>query len=461
MPTLHDAFGLEVTAASAAATDALATCQVDYLSFSARLMDSVKAALVVDPDMPMARALRGYLLLSGRQREFVEPAMHIAEAIVRESNRFTQREALHGEALLSWARGDVETAIDLWEEILGAHPRDIIALRLAHFAYLFSGRPRAMRDSVNRVIWAFDDADPLTGYLLGMQAFGFEEAGDYARARELAEAALARNPDPWALHAYTHCCEMLDQPDAGRAFLDRHAASYLDSGLRNHLDWHHALMSIDAGQLQPALAVLDASLTREGAEMPPLICDHVSLLLRLQLAGVDAGLRWRQIAAFARPRIGDHALIFHDAHYMLALASAGDAADAERLLESLAVFSENNSFAVGEQANRFGIDLLRGLRDYAFGDFEAAHLLLRPIRRDWFRMGGSHAQRDLFDQIFIDTATRAGHLHEAVALLAERTAVQCDNAQSWARFADALAAIGEAGRAREATARADALRHRR
>jgi tetratricopeptide (TPR) repeat protein len=458
MPLQEDALGLAVTAASATAAAALAHCQASQLAFSTTLMDDVKAALVADPAMPMARALRGYLLLSARQREHVDAARRIGEAIVRESNAFTQREALHGEALLSWAGGDIETAVDLWEEILGAHPRDTVALRFAHFAYLYSGRSRALRDSVNRVAWAFDPDHPLTGYVYGMQAFGFEETGDYARARELAQVALARQADPWALHAFTHCCEMQDHADEGRAFLDRHAASAHASGLRNHLDWHHALMSIDAGEPAQALAVLDACLARDGAEQPPLVCDHVALALRLQLLGVDVGTRWKRIAGFARTRIGDHALIFHDAHYMLALACAGEAADAERLLESLALFSENNTFAVGEQANRFGIDLLRGLRDYAFGDHAAAHVLLRPIRRDWFRMGGSHAQRDLFDQVLIDTATRAGHLHEAVALLAERTAVQRDNANSWQQFARALAAIGETARSEAAAGRAAALR---
>jgi hypothetical protein len=45
---------------------------------------------------------------------------------------------------------------------------------------------------------------------------------------------------------------------------------------------------------------------------------------------------------------------------------------------------------------------------------------LAPVRKDLWRIGGSHAQRDLFTLILIDSATRSGDASLAAALRAER-----------------------------------------
>ncbi len=50
--------------------------------------------------------------------------------------------------------------------------------------------------------------------------------------------------------------------------------------------------------------------------------------------------------------------------------------------------------------------------------------LLRPIRSDAQRFGGSHAQRDLLDLTLIEAAFRSGDRALAVALAAERRALR-------------------------------------
>jgi len=49
----------------------------------------------------------------------------------------------------------------------------------------------------------------------------------------------------------------------------------------------------------------------------------ISLLLRLELRGVDVGTRWEELAAYLTVRIHEHALAFQDLHYVYALARAG------------------------------------------------------------------------------------------------------------------------------------------
>jgi hypothetical protein len=49
----------------------------------------------------------------------------------------------------------------------------------------------------------------------------------------------------------------------------------------------------------------------------------IALLLRLDLAGVEVGSRWRSLARPLQLRLAEHALPFQDLHYVYALARGG------------------------------------------------------------------------------------------------------------------------------------------
>ena len=55
------------------------------------------------------------------------------------------------------------------------------------------------------------------------------------------------------------------------------------------------------------------------------------------------------------------------------------------------------------------------------GDFAAAVEAMRPALGVMYRLGGSHAQQDVLEQLFLDAAVRAG-LDEDARLLLERVA---------------------------------------
>jgi hypothetical protein len=50
-----------------------------------------------------------------------------------------------------------------------------------------------------------------------------------------------------------------------------------------------------------------------------------------------------------------------------------------------------------------------------------------PVKRRIRRIGASHAQRDVFDQLLIDAAVRGGRFADARELLAERLAWRPNN----------------------------------
>ena len=69
-----------------------------------------------------------------------------------------------------------------------------------------------------------------------------------------------------------------------------------------------------------------------------------------------------------------------------------------------------------------GIPALSGLNAFAEGRYEAAFADLSLARPDIQTIGGSHAQRDVFERITIDAGLRAGKYAQAQALLQQRQA---------------------------------------
>lgn len=56
---------------------------------------------------------------------------------------------------------------------------------------------------------------------------------------------------------------------------------------------------------------------------------------------------------------------------------------------------------------------------HGVGQYDRAVALMRPVLGEMFRLGGSHAQQDVLEQVFLDAAIKAG-CPDDCALLIER-----------------------------------------
>ena len=211
---LSDARGLAVTAASPEAVAALDATVVAYCGMRLDTGDNLKRTLAADPGFLFAHTLKGYFMMLFAKRDFVAraaQALAAAEAAAQAVGG-TARERSHLAALRDWVRGDWVAALARWEAILLDHPRDLVALRLAQYSTLYKGDSEGLRDSVGRVLYAWDDGVPGYGFVLGAYAFGLEEVGDYAAAERAGRRAIELNPaDVWAAHAVAHVFEMQDR----------------------------------------------------------------------------------------------------------------------------------------------------------------------------------------------------------------------------------------------------------
>src|SRR5262249_26997709 len=104
-----------------------------------------------------------------------------------------------------------------------------------------------------------------------------------------------------------------------------------------------------------------------------------------------------------------------------------------------------------------GLPLARAVVAHRRGAYGDVVDQLMPVRREFRRIGGSHAQRDLFDQLLIDAAWRGRRFDVATELLAERTTRRPRNIWGWKHYAAVLDARGASGAA-AARGALDALR---
>jgi hypothetical protein len=73
------------------------------------------------------------------------------------------------------------------------------------------------------------------------------------------------------------------------------------------------------------------------------------------------------------------------------------------------------------------------------GEHQRVIDILMPARRNLWQMGGSHAQRDLFFQLLVDSAVKLGRREILDLLLFELGAIGFDHLTERSSYADAVA----------------------
>ncbi len=414
----HDFCGLAVALPPDAAPAWDATVR-GFLAHAAATPDHLAETLRRAPHFALGHAARGlFLMLLGR-RELAAAARDAHAAALAGAG--DTRADLYVAALGDWLAGRPRAAADRMEAVLARWPADALAMKLAQAINFVMGRGSAMRASTDRLepLWR---EHPARGYLLGCRAFALEEGGDYAAALRAGEQALALAPDDaWGLHAVAHVHDMTGRAAAGLAWLTPRRAAWAHcNNFRFHVWWHMALMEIDLGRCDAALALYDAEVRASPTDDYRDVANAASLLVRLELEGVDVGRRWAELADIAERRSEDGCVVFADLHYLLALLGDRRRAAAEALLARMAR-SARGSGEMDGVARDPGLDAAGALAAMGRGEHARAAAGLARAAAGLPRIGGSHAQRDVFERLRIEAAMRAGLLDAAEAALAART----------------------------------------
>lgn len=460
MSLITGRYGLSYTAATPEAVAAFDETVTSYLGFGRDIGDRLKGVFGQDTDMVMAHIAKGYffkLFGSAVMAERAEKALEKAESLVTETE-ITARETSHLDALRAWCAEDLDGATAAWERALLEHPKDVFALRLAHFNHFYDGEGRLMRDSVARVLPEWEVGDRDLGFVLGMYAFGLEEAGDYAAAERVGRRAVEINPaDAWSVHAVAHVMEMQGRHGEGIRWVAELEESWATTNnFRFHLYWHRALYHLERHEFDQVFELYDRQIASDiESDMYLDVCNAASLLWRLELYGVDVGGRWTDLAEVSLKHVEDHELIFVAMHYLMVLLKTGEREAARKLSAHLRAYA-NSDMSQGRVTAACGLATATAMEALANGNAAGAVAALYPVRSEMYRMGGSHAQRDIWEEMLVDAAVRTDP-SLARALLAERTAAKPLNAWGWRKYADALEATGASGKSEAARARAEDL----
>ncbi len=426
---VDDALGLPIGAASHAAAKALDDVVLGYLGYRADIPQRMATLLELDPEFGLAHCLKGYFAMLAYKRAAVPVAEAAAADAARLTTNATPRERAHVTALRHWIDGEPDRAVDVWEHILGEHPRDILAFRLAHFVNFWLGRPDMMLASVLRVETHWSDELPGFGAILGCRCFAHEECGHYTEAEAAGRAAIDRDPgDLWAAHGVAHVMEMQGRRSEGIAWIDGLRDNWRDANnLRHHLWWHAAMFHLEHGEMDRVLALYDEQFRNLASRLtdaqPDLYIDvqnAASMLFRLQRHGVDVGDRWTELADKAEPRIGDCLSAFTLPHWMMALTATGRDASAQRMIELMRAFAQGPGI-IASLVGSIALPICQAVRAHARGDYDQAVTTMQPALGAMYRLGGSHAQQDVLEQLYLDAAMKSGR-HDAARLLLERVA---------------------------------------
>ena len=438
---VRDLLGFSLTGASGNSVGHYARAVHQLQCFIGDPVASIDAAIAADPGFVMAHVFKGYLFGLATEREATAVALQCHDTAAALSGSL--REQAHVAALGALAGGGWHQAGRILEELTTEYPRDGLALQAGHQIDFFTGNARMLRDRMARALLAWDSATPGYHAMLGMQAFGYEEMGDYARAETFGRAAIELEPrDGWAQHAVAHVMEMQCRQRDGIAWMRANPENWTkESFLQIHNWWHLALFHYDLGEVDEVLALYDGPIYGSGSPLALNMVDASAILWRLHLGGVDVGSRWQRLADNWSGKAADANYAFNDIHAMMAFVGSGRTDLTRRLLDAqntaMAAKDDNAAFT-----RNIGHPIALGILKFGDGDYAEAVRLISPVRAIAHGFGGSHAQRDVIDLTLIEAAIRAGDRALAQALSAERLNVRPDSPLShmFARRAEEVAA---------------------
>ena len=442
----QDVFGQTVSLTRDATVADWSATQRAFLAHGAATPTHLARVLEAEPDFALAHAVQGlFYLLLGR-RELVEPArtaLATAQSAALRSGA-TERERHYLAALEAWLAGAPSRAVAEMERVLESDPTDPLAMKLSQAIRFVLGDAVGMRASAERLLPAYEPDHPARGYLLGCHAFALEETGAYEQAEIAGRQALWLAPDDaWGLHAVAHVHDMTGRARQGLQWLtDREEAWAHCNNFRFHVWWHKALMHLDQGEIDEVLDLYDREIRAERTDDYRDISNGVSLLMRLELEGVDVGDRWEEMAELSARRTEDGCLIFADLHYLLALAGRDRKAEARRLVNRIHKDAKLRQSEAQERMASPGCHAASGLEAFGEGDYALAFAHLSRARGDMQLAGGSHAQRDVFERMTIDAGLRAGEFDAAEAILDDRRAKRAGGEDNYALARRALITAG-------------------
>jgi predicted Zn-dependent protease len=451
-----DLLGNPVSAAHEATRRGIDEFIGGYLAYETRA-EGIVAVADADPQCCIANVYAGLLWMF---LEAPDAALHAAKylAAAERAAAATPRERLNTALLRAWVTDEPAEALRLCDLISDDFPRDLVIVKTHQYFEFNRGNSPAMLRVALKVLERNADI----AYMHGMAAFAYEQCHLLTEAESAARAALQRRrKEPWAQHALAHVMLTRGRIDEGARFLEGMQDTWtgLNSFMMTHLWWHLALFYLSQGRRARVIEIYDRYCWAFAKHYSQDQVGAISLLARMELAGIDVGDRWQDLGRYLLARAHDTVLPFLTMQYLYGLARAGRA-EAEALLQSVRQTARNASPFTLEVWRDVALPACEGLYSHARGDFEAAWRQLGLALPRMVEAGGSHAQRDLFEQIQLDAVIKSGRSILAQQMLESRRVYDPEGVPVNSALARVYSDLGLAALAHQAGARAASTKAR-
>ena len=192
----------------------------------------------------------------------------------------------------------------------------------------------------------------------------------------------------------------------------------LTSFMYTHNWWHLALFLLSEGRADDVLNIYDQHVWGRDPSYSQDQVGAVSLLARLEMAQVSVGNRWEKLADYLSARAADVVEPFLSLQYLYGLARARRP-EAMVLLDAMRRRAEEHD-ASALLWREVALPAAAALLAHAQEDYSACLSRLGPVLGRMLEVGGSHAQRDLFAQFYLDSLLRSGADSAAQQILEQR-----------------------------------------
>ena len=413
----QDALGNAVSRASGATLQGIDDFVTGFLAYEKKA-GNIIAAADGEPESVAANTYAGFtwmFLEADGAKRMASHYLKRAEAAVAGAN---ERERMMLAQLERWIADDVPAVQAIGDELVARYPRDLAAVKL-HQYFSFNRGDAAGMLRIARLAEAENADNP---HLHGMLAFAYEQLHDLETAEREARLALKlKTKEPWAQHALAHVMLGSGRVAEGVQFLAEAQQTWVDlnSFMYTHNWWHKALFHISQGDNQ---AVFDAYDNHVWGIEPGYSQDQVgaiSLLARMEVAGMDVGGRWEDVARHMQGRACDTIQPFLTLQYLYGLARA-ERAEADELMRAVEEKAANSAAFDRVVWQEVALPAARGVLAHARRDYAAAATYLGIANPRMTEIGGSHAQRDLFGQLLLDAHINLGNWQIARQMLEMR-----------------------------------------
>jgi hypothetical protein len=408
-----DPLGNAVSAESAATLRAIDDFAEGLLAYETRA-ENVLGAADADPGCCLVNAYAGMLWMLLESPQAPRRAAPYLAAAERAAAHASRREAMNTAMLRAWVDDDLARCLGLCAQISDEFPGDLTIVKLHQYLEFNRGNFAQMLGAVLKV----QEHNAGVPYVHGMAAFAYEQMHRLEEAGEAARCSLAmRRKEPWAQHALAHVMLTRGLIDEGAQFLEGMADTWtgLNSFMLTHLWWHLALFYLSQGRDAQVIELYDRHCWGVAKSYSQDQVGAVSLLARMEAAGLDVGGRWQELGEHLAARHDDTVQPFLTLQYLYGLARAGRP-EAALLLEAVRRRAHSAPEFSREVWREVALPACEGLYAHARGDHDTAWRRLGAALPRLIEVGGSHAQRDLFELLLIDAAQKSGRLNAAQQL---------------------------------------------